>query len=93
MSHRACPLQVNRLQIHFRKLKRTSSFTYAGFITMFSFSLRGIGQLPILSLTTLVSICLIDDMSLELQLIVLPDFEMSTDVLIGMNLINHMNII
>lgn len=54
--------------------------------------LRGIGRFPIMSLTTLSTICTIDNIAVELQFYILPDYEMSTDILVGMNLINGTNL-
>ncbi|KAJ8732472.1 hypothetical protein PYW07_015071 [Mythimna separata] len=54
--------------------------------------LRGIGRFPVLSLTMLSTVCIIDDIRVELQFHILPDYEMSTDILVGMNLINNTNL-
>ncbi|CAK1597862.1 unnamed protein product [Parnassius mnemosyne] len=54
--------------------------------------LRGIGRFPVLSLTSLLTICVIDDISVEIQFYVLADCEMSTDILVGMNLIKGTNL-
>ncbi|KAH9637156.1 hypothetical protein HF086_016178 [Spodoptera exigua] len=54
--------------------------------------LKGIGQFPALSLTKLTTICVIDTINIELEFHVLPDYEMSTDILVGMNLIHDTNL-
>lgn len=54
--------------------------------------LKGIGQFPTLSLTKLMTICIIDSIRVELQFYILPDNEMSTDVLVGMDLIHGTNL-
>lgn len=54
--------------------------------------LKGIGQFPTLSLTKLMTICIIDSIRVELQFFILPDNEMSTDVLVGMDLIHGTNL-
>lgn len=54
--------------------------------------LKGIGQFPVLSLMKLSTICVIDSISVELQFYVLPDYEISTDILVGMNLIHDTNL-
>ncbi|CAK1582529.1 unnamed protein product [Parnassius mnemosyne] len=55
--------------------------------------LKGIGQFPALSLTNLTTVCVIDTISIELEFYVLPNYEMSTDILVGMNLIHDINMI
>lgn len=54
--------------------------------------LKGIGQFPALSLTKLTTVCVVDTISVELEFYVLPDYEMSTDILVGMNLIHNTNL-
>ncbi|CAH0731547.1 unnamed protein product, partial [Brenthis ino] len=54
--------------------------------------LRGIGQFPVLSIATLVTIGVIDNINVELQFYIVADYEMTTDILIGMNLINNTNL-
>lgn len=54
--------------------------------------LKGIGQFPALSLTKLTTVCVVDTISVELEFYVLPDYEMSTDILVGMNLIHDTNL-
>lgn len=54
--------------------------------------LKRIGQFPALSLTKLVTVCVIDTINVELEFYVLPDFETTTDILVGMNLIHGTNL-
>lgn len=54
--------------------------------------LKGIGQFPVLSLATLITIGVIDDINVELQFQIVADYEMTTDILVGMNLINNTNL-
>lgn len=54
--------------------------------------LKGIGQFTVVSLTTVVAICVIDNLRVELQLHVVPDYEICSDILIGTNLINDTNL-
>lgn len=53
--------------------------------------LKGIGQFPALSLVKFSTICVIDTISIELEFYILPDYEMTTDILVGMNLIHDTN--
>lgn len=50
--------------------------------------LKGIGRFPALSSTKLTIACVVDTISVELEFYVILDYEMSTDILVGMNLIN-----
>lgn len=50
--------------------------------------LRGIGSFPVLSLSTLTAICVIDGVHVEILFHVLADYEMTSDVLIGTNLLH-----
>lgn len=50
--------------------------------------MKGIGQFPVLSLTTLTAVCVIDTISIKLQFHILPDYEMPQDILVGINLIH-----
>lgn len=54
--------------------------------------LKGIGRFPVFSLVKLTTICIIDAITIELQFYVLPDNEMSNDILIGMSLIHDTNL-
>ncbi|CAH0719367.1 unnamed protein product, partial [Brenthis ino] len=54
--------------------------------------LMGIGQFPVLSIATLVTIGVIDNINVEPQFYIVADYEMTTDILIGMNLINNTNL-
>lgn len=54
--------------------------------------LKGIGQFPVLSIATLITIGVIDDINVELQFHIVADYEMTTDILVGMNLINNTNL-
>lgn len=49
--------------------------------------LRGIGQFPVISLQALIVVCEIDEVNIELEFFVVADYEMTLDVLIGMDLI------
>nr|XP_037869898.1 uncharacterized protein LOC110385666 isoform X2 [Bombyx mori] len=54
--------------------------------------LKGIGQFPVLSIATLVTVGVIDNINVELQFHIVADYEMTTDILVGMNLINNTNL-
>jgi hypothetical protein len=54
--------------------------------------LSGIGQFKVVSLSTLTTVCEIDNLRIELQFHVVPDYELSSDILIGMNLIENTNL-
>lgn len=54
--------------------------------------LKGIGQFPVISLITLKTICVIDHVHVELEFFVIPDYEMSSGLLIGMDLIKNTNL-
>lgn len=54
--------------------------------------LKGIGQFPVLSIATLVTVGMIDSINVELQFHIVADYEMTTDILVGMNLINDTNL-
>lgn len=51
--------------------------------------LRGIGPFPVISMSTLTAICVIDDLHIEILFHVLPDYEMTSDVLIGANILHE----
>ncbi|CAH2084993.1 unnamed protein product [Euphydryas editha] len=51
--------------------------------------LRGIGQFPVISLITLETVCEIDGISIEVSFCIVPDYELSSNVLIGMDLIKN----
>lgn len=54
--------------------------------------LKGIGQFTVVSLTVLTTVCVIDDLRVELQFHVVPDYEVCSDILVGMNLIENTNL-
>lgn len=54
--------------------------------------LRGIRQFPVLSIATLVTVGVIDNINVELQFHIVADYEVTTDILVGMNLINNTNL-
>lgn len=54
--------------------------------------LKGIGQFTVVSLSTLITVCVIDDLRVELQFHVVPDYELCSDILIGMNLVENTNL-
>lgn len=54
--------------------------------------LKGIGQFTVVSLRKLTTVCVIDDLRVELQFHVVPDYEICSDILIGMNLIENTNL-
>lgn len=49
--------------------------------------MRGIGSFPVISMNTLTTICVIDGINIEIMFHVLPDYEMTTDVLIGADIL------
>lgn len=49
--------------------------------------LRGIGPFTVVSMSTLTLLCVIDSVNVEIEFHILPDYEMTTDVLIGANLL------
>lgn len=51
--------------------------------------LRGIGPSSIISLSTLTVVCTIDHINVEISLNILPDYEITSDVLIGVNLLQE----
>lgn len=51
--------------------------------------LRGLGPFPIISIYTLTVVCKINDINVEILFHILPDYEMTTDVLIGANLLHE----
>lgn len=51
--------------------------------------LKAIGQFTLMSLTCLTTICQIDNLRVELQFHVVPDYEICSDMLIGTNLIKN----
>ncbi|CAH2092452.1 unnamed protein product [Euphydryas editha] len=51
--------------------------------------LRGLGPVPVISTSTLTTICSIDNINVEIEFHILPDFEMTTNVLIGANLLRN----
>ncbi|XP_041970747.1 uncharacterized protein LOC121727134 [Aricia agestis] len=50
--------------------------------------LRGIGPFPVVSTNKLTTICVINDINVEIDFYILSDYEMTSDVLIGANLLN-----
>lgn len=54
--------------------------------------LKGIGQFTVVSLSTLTAVCVVDNLRVELTFHVVPDYELSSDILIGMNLIENTNL-
>ncbi|XP_059046035.1 uncharacterized protein LOC131841731 [Achroia grisella] len=50
--------------------------------------LRGIGPFPIISTSTLKAVCIIDDVNVEILFYILPDHDMTTDVLIGADILH-----
>lgn len=54
--------------------------------------LKGIVQFTVVSLTTLTTICVFNDMRIELKFHLVPDYEICSDILIGMNLIENTNL-
>lgn len=54
--------------------------------------LKGIGQFPVFSIATLVTVGVIDNINVEIQFHIVADYEMTTDILVGMNLINNTNL-
>ncbi|KAH9645446.1 hypothetical protein HF086_008792, partial [Spodoptera exigua] len=51
--------------------------------------LRGIGPFPVVSLGILTTICDIDNINVEIDFYILPDYEMTSDVLIGANILSE----
>ncbi|KAG6438766.1 hypothetical protein O3G_MSEX000204 [Manduca sexta] len=51
--------------------------------------LKGLGQFTVVSLSTLTTVCVINNLQVELQFHVVPDYEISSDILIGMNLVEN----
>lgn len=49
--------------------------------------LRGIGPFPVVSTSILKTVCVIDNINVEIEFYILPDYEMTSDVLIGSNLL------
>lgn len=62
--------------------KRTNEVSY----------LKGIGQFTVLSLTKITTVCIIDNLRVELQFHVVADYEICADVIIGINLVDNTNI-
>lgn len=54
--------------------------------------LKGLGQFTVISLSTLTTICVIDGLRIELEFHVVPDYEVCSDILIGMNLVEKNNL-
>ncbi|XP_050359298.1 uncharacterized protein LOC126779426 [Nymphalis io] len=54
--------------------------------------LKGLGQFTIVSLSTLIAVCIFDNLRVELQFHVVPDYEVCSDILIGMNLVEDTNL-
>ncbi|KAJ8710458.1 hypothetical protein PYW08_008973 [Mythimna loreyi] len=54
--------------------------------------LKGLGQFTVISLSTLTTICVIDSLRIELEFHVVPDYEVCSDILIGMNLVEKNNL-
>lgn len=54
--------------------------------------LKGIGQFTVVSLSIITTVCVIDDLRVELQFHVVPDYDVGSDILIGMNLIENTNL-
>lgn len=50
--------------------------------------LRGIGPFPVVSTSILTTVCVIDNINIEIEFHILPDYEMTSDVLIGANLLS-----
>lgn len=50
--------------------------------------LRGIGPFPVVSTSTITTICVIDNINIEIDFYILSDCDMTSDVLIGANLFN-----
>lgn len=53
--------------------------------------LKGLRQFTVVSLSTLTTVCVINDLRIEIQFHIVPDCEICSDVLIGMNLIENTN--
>lgn len=51
--------------------------------------IRGIGKVQVISLFTLLTICDIDNVSFEIQFFVVPDCDMTSRILIGMELVSN----
>lgn len=51
--------------------------------------LRGIGSFTVVSTSTLTTICVIDNINVEILFHILPDYEITSDVLIGANLLHE----
>ncbi|CAH2227097.1 jg1579, partial [Pararge aegeria aegeria] len=51
--------------------------------------LRGLGPVPVISTNTLKTVCTINNINVEILFHVLPDFEMTTNVLIGSDLLSN----
>nr|XP_037875440.1 uncharacterized protein LOC119630363 [Bombyx mori]XP_037875446.1 uncharacterized protein LOC119630363 [Bombyx mori] len=54
--------------------------------------LKGLGQFTVVSLSTLITVCVIDDIRVELHFHIVPDYEVCSDILIGMNLMENTNL-
>ncbi|CAG9572926.1 unnamed protein product [Danaus chrysippus] len=54
--------------------------------------LKGLGQFTVVSLSTLTTVCVISDLRVEIQFHIVPDYEICSDVLIGVNLIENTNL-
>lgn len=50
--------------------------------------LRGIGPFPVMSMSTLTTVCVIDSINVEISFNVLFDYEMTSNVLIGANILH-----
>lgn len=54
--------------------------------------LKGLGQFTVVSLSTLTTICVINNLRVELEFHLVPNHEICSDMLIGMNLVNNTNL-
>lgn len=54
--------------------------------------LKALGQFTVVSLSTLTTVCIIDNLRVELEFHVVSDIEVSSDILIGINLIENTNL-
>lgn len=54
--------------------------------------LKGLGQFTVVSLSTLTTVCVIDSLRIELVFHIVPDYEICSDMLIGMNLVDNTNL-
>ncbi|XP_045534628.1 uncharacterized protein LOC123721137 [Papilio machaon] len=50
--------------------------------------LRGIGPFPVVSTSILTTVCVIDNINVEIEFHILSDYDMTSDVLIGANILN-----